>query len=240
MNILICTIVRDRANKLDQWLEQLKEVVEDNNRHSFDLSLYENDSIDGTKEWINKKFKTELPMKEFNKIWVNLEDLGTKKFGSIANEERVRLLADARNKCMSKVNIENYSYVLWIESDVRYNPKEIKILLDECENWDILSGASFEGNRIYDTWATRLTDAEEWWSGAGRENTLIDSKGIISVASTFNCVCLYKAEAIKKCKFDGYSEKIKRFDCDTAVICEKFRLNGYNKIGMNINVKIIV
>lgn len=239
MNILICTIVRDRVNKLDQWLDQLMDVVEYNKDHSFDISLYENDSVDGTKKWIKHYFDNDSN-NFFNKIWVKTENLGTRKFGSIAHEERVKLLADARNKCMDRVNIEDYDYVLWIESDVRYNPKDIKILLDECENWDILSGASYEGNRIYDTWATRLTDNEEWWSAAGKEDQLVDSKGIIHVSSTFNCVCLYKAEAIKKHTFSGYSEKIQRFDCDTAVICEKFKANGYNKIGMNMRVKVIV
>lgn len=238
MNILICTIVRDRVNKLDQWLQQLTSLVEQNKNHCFDLSLYENDSVDGTKDWIEQN---SLLLKVFNKAWVKTENLGTKKFGSIANEDRVKLLADARNKCMEIVTIEDYDYVLWIESDVQYNPKDVKILLDNCKNWDILSGVSWHGGyRIYDTWATRLTDNEEWWSGAGKEEKLSDEDGIIRLASTFNCVCLYRAEAFETCKFSGYSEKIKKFDCDTAVICENFRNHGYNRIGMNMRIKVLV
>jgi hypothetical protein len=239
MKILVCTIVRDRFSKLNQWLNQLNEVIDLNREHNYDLSIYENDSIDGTKQWLKQKYEDKC-FSRFNKLWLVTENIGTRKFGSIANEERVKLLANARNKCLNNVEISDYDYVMWVESDVKYNPQEIKILLDECEKWDILSGASYYGERIYDTWATRLTDEEEWWSVAGKEDTLTSENNIIYVKSTFNCFCLYKASGFIKSKFSGYSERLKKFDCDTAVICEQFRSNGYNKIGMNISVKIFV
>ena len=56
--------------------------------------------------------------------------------------------------------------------------------------------------------------------------------------STFNAVCLYKSEVIRKgASFSGYNERYKMFDCDTAVICEQFHALNYSDIYIDHTIR---
>ena len=48
MNILICTILRNESKFLDTWYAQIKQIVTTFKDDHFALSVYENDSSDGT------------------------------------------------------------------------------------------------------------------------------------------------------------------------------------------------
>lgn len=107
---------------------------------------------------------------------------------------------------------------------------------------------------FYDHWATRLDSDEDFWNNKIKEGETLFQSGlsplnpqdlvalpddILPVYSTFNLVCLYRVKAITEgCQFSGYSEHLQSFDCDTTVICEKFRKAGYNKIGMMPHLKV--
>ena len=107
---------------------------------------------------------------------------------------------------------------------------------------------------FYDHWATRLDSDEDFWNNKIKEGETLFQSGlsplnpqdlvalpddILPVYSTFNLVCLYRIKAITEgCQFSGYSEHLQSFDCDTTVICEKFRKAGYNKIGMMPHLKV--
>ena len=54
MNILISSIVRNRINFLSKWAEQLNNLSELNQDINFYLSVYENDSIDGSKDFLKQ------------------------------------------------------------------------------------------------------------------------------------------------------------------------------------------
>ena len=51
MNILISSIIRNRITFLDQWAKQLNDLAELNQDINFYLSVYENDSVDGSKDF---------------------------------------------------------------------------------------------------------------------------------------------------------------------------------------------
>ena len=107
---------------------------------------------------------------------------------------------------------------------------------------------------FYDHWATRLDSDEDFWNNKIKEGETLFQSGlsplnpqdlvalpddILPVYSTFNLVCLYRMKAIiEGCQFSGYSEHLQSFDCDTTVICEKFRKAGYNRIGMMPHLKV--
>ena len=46
--ILICSIVRDRARYLNLWLNQINMMIDRCPNYEFFLSVYENDSVDGS------------------------------------------------------------------------------------------------------------------------------------------------------------------------------------------------
>ena len=234
MRVLICTIVRDRVKSLDRWRNQLLSLLHLHPEHNFSLAVYENDSHYGTDEWL-LEMEEQGDFSLFDNCWITSETLVTPSFGSIVNEERVVNLANARNKCMAQANLTNFDWVLWVESDVEYDPQQVSRLFAQADSWDILSGATYlGGGKFYDTWATRQNADEEWWPSKVNPKKLCSETEILPLTSTFNGVCLYQAVGFQKgAQFSGHSEHLGKFDCDTAVVCEQFRALGFDKIGMD-------
>lgn len=226
--VLISSIFRNSEKSLSRYHQQLKLLVKDIPEYRFRLSLYENDSIDNTKEIIDS-----LDWNFLDDISIIKENINTTAYGSVMVEDRVKNLAFARNKTLEAKNFLNESdYVLSIEADITYDSLCIKRLLWFKENFnvDIISAASFFINKsgkkkLYDQWATRRTADEEIG------NLLKSDKEQERYYSTFNCVCLYDAEPLKQgIRFHWYNDRLKKFDCDTAVICEKFHEKGRHEI----------
>ena len=228
--ILICTIIRNRKKHLDTWLSQIKQIVEHyKDSYLFDLSVYENDSTDGTKDKLQ-----DLDYSFFNNFNVSTRTLNTKYFGSIVDKQRVINLAAARNNCIysESLDVRDYKKILFIEPDFTYTLNDaIKII--DTPDCDIISGVSIYKGEFYDRWATRKNERETWGNFH-----IKDSDSVEKVWTTFNGFCLYNAEPFKKnIKFDWYNDRLDHFDCDTAVICENFRRNGYINIVMHNGAK---
>lgn len=229
MNILISTIIRNREKYLPYWFHLLKDLVSKNKNHNFFLSVYENDSVDNSVSLL-KSFDFSF----LSNFSIQFEKLDLPYFGSVVDEQRVKILAEARNKTLFNNSFLNYSdYVLSIEPDIIYNVDDVKLILDD-EEFDILSARSMHSfnqseTHICDTWGTRLHENMEWWE----QNIIFENK-ILNVWSTYNGFCKYKADLIKnkKIAFSFFNKRLNKFDCDTAVICENFRENGFNKIGL--------
>lgn len=231
--ILISSIMRDRAKYISSWYTQLKKIIELDPSNKYYLSVYENDSTDGTKDIIKN-----LDFSFFQDYKIESELLNTTKYPSIINKERVELLAQARNKSLyNNEFLQKCSHVLVVESDIIYDPKEIVDKIINFGEYDIISPRSTApGCKLYDEWATRETSSHLRWS-TPNQGIPYDLK---EVWSTFNCLCLYKAEPIKLgITFSGHNERLNSFDCDTVVICENFRKNGYSKIVLNGQVEIL-
>lgn len=93
--ILVSTIVRDRNRFLPRWAAQLSKLCSLKSDYTFYLSVYENDSKDGSQETLNS-----LSFEGFKDVSIISETLGTRSFGSVRNDLRVKLLAEARNKSL--------------------------------------------------------------------------------------------------------------------------------------------
>lgn len=231
--VFVYSIFRNSEKNLQNYYNQLKStVIELKNSYDFYLSIYENDSTDKTKELLSR-FDFSF-VKDFSLV---TENIGSTLYRSVADEQRVKNLADARSKALSaKDFLQKCQYVLCIESDIIYSIDCIKNLFDfqkahDLQNVDIVSAVSIHKNgNLYDTWATRRTSDEEW-------GDLYDDwkeKKYDRYYSTFNCICLYNADVIKKGGVYGwYNERLKRFDCDTVVICENFHKLGHHDIFIN-------
>jgi hypothetical protein len=227
MNFLISTIVRNRSSHLKGWHFQLQRTVASNPEHSFFLSVFENDSTDFSFDHL-KSFDYSF----FSGVQIVSEKLNTLFYPSVINAERVRLLALYRNKTLETSFLKNADYILSIEPDIKYDIQDTNRIINN-HDYDILSAASIHLNgEFYDSWGTRVN--------SNLEKSILHLNGAIQpVWSTYNCYCKYKANLIKQgVGFSGFNKRLNKFDCDTAVICENFRSQGYNKIAVDTSVKV--
>ncbi|MEY4570996.1 MAG: Cryptococcal mannosyltransferase 1 [Bacteroidota bacterium] len=227
MKFLISSIIRNREHYLYTWYNQLKETVDSNPDHQFYLSVFENDSTDNSFDLL-KSFNFSF----FDGVQILNQKLKTRMYGSVVDSERVMLLATYRNKTLKTELLNNCDFVICIEPDIKYNVQDTNKIINN-HDYDILSAASTHKNNIfYDTWATRPDDK--------CDRFYLDlNQGICKLWSTYSCYCKYNAEPIKKgINFGGFNKRLNKFDCDTAVICENFRENGYNKIAADTSIKV--
>lgn len=249
MKILICTIMRDNEHFLNQYFSQLSAFVQKlSKEHTFYLSIYENDSKDNT-----AKLLRDFDYSLFPKYSIASSLRNTKKFGSVVAEERVKNLADARNKAMLADDIyKEVDYIMFVDSDIEYSIEFIEQLL----NWknagisdpDVYSGLNVvrqlphENNqfpsyvyngvvyRVYDTWATRRNSNEEW--GSWHPDAI--TQPINKFYATYNGVCLFKADHIRNgVRFDYINHRLGKFDLEIACLCEQLHARGHHDIYIN-------
>jgi hypothetical protein len=229
--------MRNCEKSIFRYYEQLKLAVISMPEVDFSISIYENDSVDRTSSILSS-----LDWSFFKKIQIVSDNIGTNFYGSIKDENRVKNLAEARNKAVYGSNFLNESdYILFVESDVVYTPNDIKELIFfkdkyEIENFDIVSAISLHGIdkkfKLYDAWGTRRFPEEE----IGKPFPKWHLKDFDKYYATFNCLCLYKSLPFKyNIKFDWYNHRLKKFDNDTMVLCEYFHSYGYSDIYINYN-----
>jgi hypothetical protein len=237
-NILISTIIRNRKNFLNNWYEQIKNIVTIDKQNNYYLSVYENDSTDGTQDILRN-----LDFSFFSDFNIKLEILNTPSFGSVVNEERVKLLSEARNQTIyNNKLLEKCSHILVVEPDVKYEPKTLIDNIINNGDYDIISPRSVEINDdkhhyLYDDWGTRQNPDSRSWHIFNP--IILRNLGLINVWTTFNCFCFYKSEPFKRFLTFGYfNERFNTFDCDTAVVCENFRKYGYSNIVLNSSVEV--
>ncbi len=148
------------------------------------------------------------------------ENIGTAQYGSVWNVDRLRNLANARQKCLELTYLFKFDKIAYIEPDVSYDPNWCKELIlarhpistglgepDVYSGWSLRSDAHpKESQFLYDTCATRATEDDLTWDitenfGKWRGESLIktdlggvDSNCLHKVWSTFNCFCVYNAK----------------------------------------------
>jgi hypothetical protein len=229
--ILISTIVRNRASKLNKWYNQIKNLVSLDNKNAYYLSVYENDSTDNSKEMLNNFDFSFLAGVKIQNEKIETEYFYQENLES-NRKKRVENLALARNKTLFGITfLSECSHVLCIEPDIVYDPQSIINNIINSD-FDIVSPISRQdGFILYDGWATRKEKEDVYW------NNKINLNGVLDVWSTFNCLCFYKSDPFKFGVGFGFENpRTKKYDCDTTVICENFRKFGYDKIKLNCNV----
>ena len=180
MKVLICTIVRNAELTIPRWWKQITAITETYPHIEFSLSVYENDSIDNSKNLLKTVMKDSN--KYFTNSFLGLEDIKTDFYQSVVSNKRVENLAKARNNCFDQVSdLTIYDYAMSVEVDAHFTVSSLKLLFDNLKDWDILSAGSYvppteydyklasaKGESVkltfYDLWATRLTDKEDMWN----------------------------------------------------------------------------
>ena len=227
-NILVYSIIRNESKFINQFYSQLRSMVQSFPEYNFYLSLYENDSNDGTKEKLLSK-----DWSFFKGLSIISENIMTKDYGSVKDEDRVKNLSIARNKAIEAGGfLNNMDYVMMVESDMAFDMTSIKKLLSFKEkepDFDIVSTISKRNGKLYDGWATRRTPRYVY--GADELGPDYKKKEYDKYYSTSNGVCLYRAKPFKEGARYGYINKVtKEFDCDTVIICQDFYDRGYKNI----------
>ena len=226
--ILICSIIRNEVKFIDAYHKRLTQMIKTFPQYEFYLSLYENDSVDGTKQSLLSKDWT-----AFSGISIISENINTKDYGPVKDADRVKNLANARNKVVAGGNFIDFSdYVLMIDSDIAFDMDSAKKILEFKNiepNFDIVSAASIRKKYLYDQWATR-NDAE--YDPHMRElYQKYRKEPYRKYYSTSNGFCLYRAQPFREgVKFDYINTVTKQADCEMVVVCQKFHQLGYKNI----------
>ncbi len=217
--VLICTIMRDQRRNVETWLSQLARLWEVlvNNGYEVECSVYENDSTDGTADWLSGGALRGMPPFKWH---VSTEKLGTQRYGSVWSFDRLRNLALARQKCLDQAgDLSRFTKIAYIEPDVTYDPQWCAELIlarhplaaglgepDIYSGWSLRTEANpKESVFLYDVCATRATRDDISWDvsedcGHWRAASVVptdlggaDAMCLHRVWSTFNCFCVYNA-----------------------------------------------
>jgi hypothetical protein len=234
--VLVYSVIRNESKYIDRYYDQLKEMVESFPKYEFFLSIYENDSTDGTPKLIKEK-----DWSFFSDFSFISEKLMTKNYGSVKSKDRVKNLSIARNKAIeAKDFLARADYVMMVESDMRFDMKTMKQILEFGKlepDFDIVSGLTVNNHPVYDSWATRK--GPRFTSHEEVRLYDVTSKPYDKYYATSNGVCLYRAEPFREGVRYGYINPItNRFDCDTVVVCQNFHKLGYENVYIIHTAKI--
>ncbi len=238
MKILISTIIRNQIKQLDTWYVCIRQLIQLDKDNEYFLSVYQNDSTDGTKEkikdydfsFVQHDIKSQnIDTKYANRFTTTqILDINTTKIYDPLLQLRLRNLSTARNCTLQNLDKKEFDKVLIIQSDISYIPKIMVKFLKFSLNqeYDIISPISIMYEELYDKWATRLYEGDVWFV----ENQQYKSNTLVKCYSTFNCFCLYQSKPFYQgIRFSALNLK-GQYDCDTVNICELFRNKGYDKI----------
>jgi glycosyltransferase involved in cell wall biosynthesis len=228
-NILVYSIIRNRANNINRFHSQLVKMVKSNPNFNFYLSIYENDSTDQTKQQLFLK-----DWSFFKGVSIITENIDTEYFESVKSAQRVENLSKARNKAIEAGGfLDKMDYVLMVEGDVMYSNDHAQELLNfknKEPNFDIVSTISLRKNgKHYDWWATRTSAVYN--TDKSEIEPDYESKQYGKYYSTSNGLCLYRAKAFKEGVRHHWINKVTgEFDCEMVVLCQGFHEKGYKNI----------
>jgi glycosyltransferase involved in cell wall biosynthesis len=226
--VLVYSIIRNESKYMNSYHNKLIQMVDSFPQYEFYLSLYENDSTDGTKQKIMAK-----DWSMFAGVSIISENIATQDYGSIKDETRVKNLSIARNKAIEAAGFLDFvDYVMMIESDMEFDMNAVDKILNfknVVPDFDIVSGITIRNKRLYDQWATRKKP--EYDEGIYPIADDYKMKSYDKYYSTSNGICLYRAEPFREGVRYGYINTVTgEFDCDTVVVCQNFQDRGYDGV----------
>lgn len=239
MNILICSIIRNRGFFMRRMHFLLNHLCRLDKTNKYSISIFENDSTDSTKAFIKLLDWSFFDKTYIQSIDLNLPFLSDSEKDALS-KEKLQILAGARNLCIDQVkdDILKYDKILFLEAECLFNPKDIIKLINLSKHTDVYSPKSImeKPNMIGDSWATRINKEDEIYNG----NTDINiPNNFFPLWSTYSYLCIYDIKPIlNNIRFGYINNRLNKHDCDTAVICENFRNHGYNRIFMNTNIGV--
>ena len=118
MKILICSILRNRFQFMRWFYFLLNHLVTLDKENEYAISIFENDSQDGTDQWLRA-----LDWSFFNKTYISSKKLSLPFLSDsqehAASMDRVKILSLVRNECINQVgqDLNKYDKILFLEAE---------------------------------------------------------------------------------------------------------------------------
>jgi len=233
--VLVCMIARDASGIIRHTLANVRaQITSLKSSYDFTVSVYENDSSDNTLDLISG-----FDWKDSATVFVNSENVGSEKWESVESRGRIEAMAAARNKCMEAVDLNDFDLVLWLDVDYWFTDGSIAELLaivskEERDEADVASAYSLHADilrpnmELYDKWATRGEASQDWWTCTPYKFM----PDVAPVYTTFNGLCVYKADPFKNGLRFSSESKNNALDVEHVSICEGFHDAGLNRVAL--------
>jgi glycosyltransferase involved in cell wall biosynthesis/GT2 family glycosyltransferase len=218
--VIVITPFRNAAKNLDRYFSQLKNLSTLLAQSYTQLLLIalEGDSVDRTKEIIQEK-------SEYHQIPLTLIDVshGQMSWKSVEDVRRLETMSVIMNRGLeeaSKIaNQESNDVVVWLMSDVEYNPESIISLIDRLEDSDILCPITLVSGteRFYDTWAYRDVEGNRFKQEYPYFDAFTQPFEFYEVSSAGTCL-IVPAKAARDCRADKE---------EAVSFCRDARSKGY-------------
>lgn len=223
--------IEDRIPNLKNFIQTLNQFT---NTQTF---IYENDSIDNTKNLLSEISK------DIDGFDFTSEILNNKLFAQTREKERTENLAVYRNKCLeyAKTNFRHTDYILVLDTDFLEISLEGILHTFGCiktnNKISAMCGVSYEHKNLfnmnfkalwnYDSWAYRPT----WWEDQSKYSKDMNNMlwfGLwcppigsppIPVNSGFGACCVYKTKDYVNSKYEGY-------DCEHVCFHKNLKRNN--------------
>ncbi len=248
-SVVICSIVRDCNKQLKVNIP----VIESFRKYckSSSVIVFENDSLDGTKEtlinWQNSSKHVFIDLKDFNELTIPNNTEGVNRFFSAF---RIEKMAFFRNQYLSKLNSleEKPDYVIVVDMDVKkINVEGILHSFGLAKYWDVVtafgySRSVFGGYNYYDTYALNELGTEQYpqteASIEAAQNTwgfLRKGMPLMPVYSAYGGLSIYKYQVIKDCNYSAIPNNDIRVEvrCEHFGLCHAIRQKGFERIYVN-------
>ena len=222
--ISVFCIWRDSEKTIYKTLKQLEDL-ESVEGFEFSYFFYENDSKDNTpkilSEWLLNRSGS-----------LKSEIINAIKFGSTADNERMKFLCKCRNKCKDLASDNKSDYSLLIDSDIEFNNDNFLLQLESLNNINnaVMTTANVRQNipdftfnsspdSYYDTYAFRDSYGNNglYWSDSPfirKENRLGWMIGEPQITmSSFGGFAIIKSSIFNKVKWHS------DFHCDHVNMC---------------------
>ncbi len=249
MKILIALLFKNSFLWLDRFMvciEDLLKDYENNENIRFDFSVIYGDSTDPTDIEVKKRMEE---LKEKYLVGVKIVHIPLPK-----RLDGIEKLAILRNASITIVDIENYDYVLQIDTDIIFDHNSIDILIKDIEEGcdkkiGVIAPLVFiEGTKtFYDTWAFRMDGGKMFrpdiinWPG-------LSNGKIFEVDSVGTC-CLIKSDIFWKWDIKYGTEERKaeerkkmhpqrRLESEQVVWCNRVREKTGYKIMVDSGIRI--
>lgn len=246
--VVVCGLARNCECKIDNCMDKIKKLVKYFSEYK--IIVFENNSIDNTKEKLNN----------YSDI-INIGKDDSEDFLSGFSEKRIARLSRYRNSIQDyiKNKYSNYDYVIVIDFDITdWAIDGIMTSLAWDKDFDVMGSfsqvyyptlQSEDGWVHYDRWAFKFHSwTEEWSENQNTDMTWfwywkppIGAKPIPCL-SVFGGLAIYKMEAYLSGTY-GYKHPHQNQDKITVEHCQfhySLHKNGYNKIYLNPSQRCII
>ena len=250
-SIIICGIVRNAEKGLRRNIPVIQELC--SHFGSYKVVIYENDSIDKTKELLAEWLKSDA-----ERIHIIMEDTCSRttipskkesRGNPFFSEKRIKRMATLRNQYLEYIEKKHWEadFLLVVDLDVQYiDLAGVFSSFDSREDWDVVTAFGYSTSpklrrRYHDTYALtelgkedvpqtekEIKDLAYKYGGALKKNDWIE------VFSAFGGLAIYKFDKVKGLRY----QVIPNNDSQVEVHCEHYSL--YKQMAQRGRVKVFI